>query len=168
MNPLLYSLAAGSSYVKDFHDVMLGDNLHYHAHKGYDNASGWGSLNGAPLLASLTQTVEAAPSASPSLQVSATLSSSFNKGKNARYTIAVLNQGAAPTSGPISVAITLPVGLSYKSCQGSGWTFNAGTLTCRRGDVLEAGASYPPISLQVYVSRNAANGISPTVTVSGS
>ncbi len=167
-NPLLYSLAAGSSYVKDFHDVMSGNNLYYRSHKGYDNASGWGSFNGAPLLASLTQGVQTVSQSSPSLHATATLSGSFIKGKNANYTIVVVNQGDAPTSGPVSVAITLPTGLSYKSWRGSGWTFNAGTLTCSRSDVLQAGASYPPITLQVYVSRVAPNGVSPIVTVSGS
>jgi hypothetical protein len=32
----------------------MGNNLYYPAGKGYDNASGWGSFNGANLFESLT------------------------------------------------------------------------------------------------------------------
>jgi len=53
-NPLLYAIGLGSSYTVNFHDITSGNNLHYSAGKGYDNASGWGSFNGAHLFASLT------------------------------------------------------------------------------------------------------------------
>lgn len=53
-NPVYYAIGTGSSYAADFHDVADGDNLHYPAHPGYDNATGWGSLNGANLLEDLT------------------------------------------------------------------------------------------------------------------
>jgi kumamolisin len=55
-NPLLYQIAAGSKYNTDFHDIADGStNLYYRAVMGYDNATGWGSLNGAALLADLAQ-----------------------------------------------------------------------------------------------------------------
>jgi kumamolisin len=53
-NPLFYAIGVGSSYTANFHDITSGNNLHYSAGKGYDNASGWGSFNGANLFASLT------------------------------------------------------------------------------------------------------------------
>lgn len=53
-NPLLYAIGVGTSYTTDFHDVTTGNNLHYSAKKGYDNASGWGSFNGGNLFETLT------------------------------------------------------------------------------------------------------------------
>lgn len=53
-NPTLYSIAKGSLYGSNFHDVLTGNNLYYHANKGYDNASGWGSFNGGHLFNTLT------------------------------------------------------------------------------------------------------------------
>jgi kumamolisin len=52
-NPAIYQLATGSSYGSDFHDVTTGSNAYYSAGTGYDNATGWGSFNGANLLAAL-------------------------------------------------------------------------------------------------------------------
>ncbi|GFO67347.1 hypothetical protein GMLC_09260 [Geomonas limicola] len=63
-NPVLYQLAAGSGYQGSFHDVADSTtNLYYPAITGYDNATGWGSFNGANLLAALapTTTVPSAP-----------------------------------------------------------------------------------------------------------
>jgi fibronectin type 3 domain-containing protein len=55
-NPPLYQIAeSSSSYSSTFHDIGDGStNLHYVAVPGYDNATGWGSFNGANLLASLS------------------------------------------------------------------------------------------------------------------
>lgn len=53
-NPLIYQIAAGARGGADFHDVVNGTtNLYYVAGTGYDNATGWGSFNGAELLADL-------------------------------------------------------------------------------------------------------------------
>ena len=52
-NPVIYSIAKGKGYGVEFHDVTQGTNLYYSAGAGYDNASGWGSFNGANLLAEL-------------------------------------------------------------------------------------------------------------------
>lgn len=57
INPLLYKIGTGSSYKFNFHDVLSGDNLHYSAKSGYDNASGWGSFKGAHLFQTLTDSV---------------------------------------------------------------------------------------------------------------
>jgi subtilase family serine protease len=53
-NPAIYELGAGSEYDVDFHDIADGStNLYYPAVPGYDDATGWGSFNGANLLADL-------------------------------------------------------------------------------------------------------------------
>lgn len=56
-NPAIYSIANGPRYGADFHDVSQGTNLYYAAGTGYDNATGWGSFNGANLLSDLMQTI---------------------------------------------------------------------------------------------------------------
>ena len=65
-DPPIYTLAKSASYGSDFHDIADGStNLYYPAVTGYDDATGWGSFNGANLLADLsgggTPTVPAAP-----------------------------------------------------------------------------------------------------------
>ncbi|HZT44291.1 MAG TPA: protease pro-enzyme activation domain-containing protein [Chthonomonadaceae bacterium] len=53
-NPSIYNVAKGSRYGSDFHDVNDGStNLYYPAVTGFDDATGWGSYNGANLLADL-------------------------------------------------------------------------------------------------------------------
>jgi kumamolisin len=55
LNPALYRLARSTRYPDDFHDTADGsNNLYYTAFVGYDNATGWGSFNGANLLADLS------------------------------------------------------------------------------------------------------------------
>ncbi len=66
-NPPIYTVAQSSSYASTFHDIADGStNLYYPAVTGYDDATGWGTFNGANLLAALspaatTPTVPAAP-----------------------------------------------------------------------------------------------------------
>ena len=53
-NPSIYNVAKGSRYASDFHDIADGStNLHYPAVAGFDDATGWGTFNGANLLADL-------------------------------------------------------------------------------------------------------------------
>ncbi|HTY24810.1 MAG TPA: fibronectin type III domain-containing protein, partial [Desulfomonilaceae bacterium] len=53
-NPTLYQIATGTGYGAGFHDIADGStNLFYLAATGYDNATGWGSFNGANLMAAL-------------------------------------------------------------------------------------------------------------------
>ena len=64
INPSLYRIGTGSRGAQDFHDIADGsNNLYYHATPGYDNATGWGSMNGANLLADLTGAAPPAPPA---------------------------------------------------------------------------------------------------------
>ncbi|MGI4790670.1 MAG: protease pro-enzyme activation domain-containing protein [Janthinobacterium lividum] len=71
-NTSIYSTATSSAYMTDFHDIADGStNLYYPAVTGYDDATGWGSFNGANLLTALSggtttpppPTVPAAPTA---------------------------------------------------------------------------------------------------------
>lgn len=50
-NPLIYQIGKSANYSAGFHDVKDNStNLFYHATTGYDDATGWGSFNGAGLL----------------------------------------------------------------------------------------------------------------------
>ncbi len=59
VNPRLYQIAQGANYAKDFHDIVMGDNIlvgtgiGFDAMKGYDLATGWGTPNVANLVADL-------------------------------------------------------------------------------------------------------------------
>ena len=49
-NPLIYQLGASTDYGTDYYDIADNStNLYYHATTGYDNATGWGTINGAGL-----------------------------------------------------------------------------------------------------------------------
>jgi kumamolisin len=53
-NPAIYQVGKGGRYTTDFHDIADGStNLYYPAVTGYDDATGWGTFNGANLLADL-------------------------------------------------------------------------------------------------------------------
>ncbi|MGA2902289.1 MAG: protease pro-enzyme activation domain-containing protein [Candidatus Korobacteraceae bacterium] len=59
INPTLYSIGQSSSYNSDFHDITIGNNdtdgqlRFYYAVVGYDLVTGWGSMNGRPLMTAL-------------------------------------------------------------------------------------------------------------------
>ncbi len=82
-NPPIYTVAKGSGYAASFHDIADGStNLYYPAVTGYDDATGWGTFNGASLLAALspaaaTPTVPAAPTGLKATAGSATVALSW-------------------------------------------------------------------------------------------
>ncbi len=168
-NPFFYAIGLGSSYNADFHDITTGNNLYYSAGTGYDNASGWGSFNGANLLHNLASVTSSLSSSqrSPLLNLAMTCTAPFKKGGTGTYEIVISNHGNSSTSDMLTLVITLPTGLTCKSLRGSGWKFDKKTLTCKHSSILEAGSSYPPIKLVVNVDRDAPNSVTPTIAVSG-
>jgi kumamolisin len=55
VNPAIYALGKGQNYGSDFHDIADGStNGHYPAESGYDDATGWGSMNGQNLFEDLS------------------------------------------------------------------------------------------------------------------
>jgi uncharacterized repeat protein (TIGR01451 family) len=104
----------------------------------------------------------------PSLTGGSTHIGSFVLGQNgALYTIMVANgAGALATSGTLSVADTLPAGLTAVSMSGSGWTCTLSSTTCTRTDSLQGGTSFPPISLRVNVGSNASTPVFNLVQIS--
>jgi uncharacterized repeat protein (TIGR01451 family) len=59
INPAVYAIGKGATYLTNFHDVVLGDNTspaspnRFFAFPGYDLCTGWGSPNGTNLINTL-------------------------------------------------------------------------------------------------------------------
>ena len=79
------------------------------------------------------------------------------------------NIGGGPSSGPVTVNDTVPAGLTPTAAAGAGWVCNiAGqAVSCTRADALNAGASYPAITLTVNVAPAAPPSLTNTAQVSG-
>jgi uncharacterized repeat protein (TIGR01451 family) len=104
----------------------------------------------------------------PDLTIVKTHSGSFVRGQpGGVYTLVVSNVGPIVTSGTVTVTDTLPAGLIATSIAGPGWTCVLATLTCTRADALAAGASYPPITLNVSVELTAPDSLVNNASVSG-
>ena len=126
--------------------------------------SGGGELNTANDSAADVTIITPAPD----LTISSTHTGNFTQGETgASYTLTVSNAGPGTTSGAITVADTLPAGLSATSIAGSGWTCVLASLTCTRADALAANGSYPAVTITANVAANAAASVTNTATVSG-
>jgi uncharacterized repeat protein (TIGR01451 family) len=109
------------------------------------------------------------------LNAASSHSGNFTQGDKAdHYTLTVSNvdgPNAPATGGPslglVSLADTLPWGLTATAISGSGWTCDVAAVTCYRDDALAAGSSYPPVTLTVSVAANAPASVTNSVTVSG-
>ena len=121
-----------------------------------------GSANG------LDQSFATASTGSPDLAITAMHAGNFTQGDTGdSYTIMVTNVGTAASSGAVTVADTLPAGLTATAISGAGWTTNLATLTCTRSDALPAGSGYPAITITVSAATNAPANVTNTATVSG-
>ena len=103
----------------------------------------------------------------PALTVLSAHTGNFRQGQNgATYIVTVSNAtGAGPTRGTVTVTETVPMGMKLVSMRGTGWT--CGGNTCVTSIVLNAGASYPAITVTVNVAANAETPLFNSVTVSG-
>jgi YD repeat-containing protein len=114
----------------------------------------------------------------PQLTVASMHSGNFAQGQSAAtYTVTVANTGNAATINAITVTNTLvevvfvtvtetvPAGLTLVSMGGTGW--NCSSNTCSRSDILNAGASYPAITVTVNVGADASSPQVNSVSVAG-
>jgi uncharacterized repeat protein (TIGR01451 family) len=108
------------------------------------------------------------PSGVADLVVALSHSGNFTQGDtNDSYTLIVTNTGAVASSGTVTVADSLPAGLTATAISGTGWTPNLGALTATRSDPLAAGATYPAITITVSVATNATSLVTNLASVSG-
>jgi uncharacterized repeat protein (TIGR01451 family) len=103
----------------------------------------------------------------PDVAVAKTHQGDFTAGGKGAYEITVRNAGTDPTSGTITVADQLPAALTATAVGGPGWSCALATLTCTRADALAAGASFPPVHLDVSVAGGQARQVVNGATVSG-
>ena len=104
----------------------------------------------------------------PDLVISKTHTGNFTQGDAGdAYTITVTNIGTAATLGAVNVVDVLPAGLTATAISGPGWAADLGSLTCTRSESLAPGAGYPPITVIVNVSTNAASTLTNAAMVSG-
>jgi uncharacterized repeat protein (TIGR01451 family) len=103
------------------------------------------------------------------LNISKTHAGNFVQGQNgATYAVTVSNAaGASPTSGTVTVSDALPAGLTATAIGGTGWVCTLATVTCTRGDSLNAGEEYQPLTVSVNVASDAPANVTNTATVSG-
>ena len=129
------------------------------------NVSGGGDAN--PGNNSATDVTAIVP---PDLTLSVAHAGDFTQGQvGARYSITVSNNGTGATVGTVTVMEEMDsVGpLTPTAMSVAGRTCVLATLTCTRSDVLDPGASYPPISLTVNVAADAPASVTNAANVSG-
>lgn len=82
------------------------------------------------------------------------------------YQIVVSNPEFIPTSGTVTVRMTLPTGLAATVINGGyGWSCTLSNLTCTRTDSLAGSNSFPPISVTVATTM-VATTVNPQASVS--
>jgi uncharacterized repeat protein (TIGR01451 family) len=95
----------------------------------------------------------------PDLTVAKTVAGNVVAGQaGATYAITVTNSGSGPKAAgnTVTVTDTMPAGLTATAISGTGWTCVLGTLTCTRTDKLDAGSSYPVITLTFNAAASVA------------
>ena len=124
---------------------------------------------GDDLVLLMAQIVSATSDPAVDLSVTKTHTGNFITGQQGVYTITVSNAaGAEREDNTVTVTDTLPAGLQFASAVGTGWTCGAAgqVVTCTHAPTLNAGASFPPITLTVDVLEAAAAGVTNSVVVS--
>ena len=103
----------------------------------------------------------------PALSVSMSHQGIFSPAQtDAAYQVTVANgQGAGATAGMLTLAETVPYGLTLVSMAGDGW--NCTNPACTRSDSLGAGKSYPAVTVTVAVAFNAPAQLANQVNLSG-
>jgi exo-1,4-beta-D-glucosaminidase len=157
---------------------------------GGGDASKPASVSAATTILPAASPGSGTPAASPpALTVTSAHSGSFRQGDAAdAYTLVVSNGATAgPATGTVTVADTLPPGLTPVEMTGDGWTCSLAPVTlpptstgrsappntyepepaCQRSDSLAPGSAYPPITLRVAVANNTQPSVTNTATATG-
>jgi len=111
--------------------------------------------------------VQVPPPGSPDLAISMSHSGDFVSGSLGGYSLTIANIGRTATSGVITLADTLPPGLTFVSATGNGWTCTEADriVTCANPGPLGPGAS-SILTLTVRVGLEAYPGVTNLATLS--
>jgi len=157
------ALAAGSSYPPITLTVTVASNAPASV-TNFVTVSGGGDVNPNNNSASDPTTI----AQGPDLAITKSHIGVFAIGQTgATYAITVANAGSAPTTGTVTVADSLPTGLTATAMAGTGWTCTLGTRTCTRADALAVSGSYPAITVTITVAGNTPASVTNQATVSG-
>jgi subtilase family serine protease len=186
LNATLYAIgnAAGSGYAAAFHDITSGSNG-YSAQVGYDLATGWGSPNGAGLIAALVGTggpsfslsAGGAISVAPGGSGSVALTSMASGGFNSSITLVASGQpgGVTVTFSPASITASGSSSIGFQVASTTGVGVYPITVTGTSGSLVQTAvvtltvAAAPGFSLSASaVSLSLTAGSSGKLTVSSS
>ncbi|WP_277967746.1 autotransporter domain-containing protein [Sphingomonas echinoides] len=106
------------------------------------------------------------PFVDPGLSLGVTMTHGGTPAQNGTvdYTITPSASGAS-TGTNLTLAFTLPAGLSFASGSGSGWSCTS--TRCTYGNAIGSGASGNPLTLRANVASTASTSLTPSVTLSG-
>ena len=158
-------LAAGSSYQALTITVSVASNAAANVTNTVSVSGGGEVITSNDTASDPTTIAQAAD-----LTIAKSHTGAFRQGDSGdTYSITVTNAGPGATAGTVTVIDTLPTGLTPTAASGTGWTtsISGSTVTATRSDVLNAGISYPALSVTVKVATNAAANLTNTATVSG-
>ena len=125
--------------------------------------------SGDDLVLLMAQIVSATSDPAVNLGVTLSHSGTFVAGQTGQYAITVSNAaGVEREDNTVTVTDTLPTGFSFASASGTGWSCSASgqIVTCTHAPILNAGASFPALTLTVNVTENAAASSTNSVAVS--
>jgi hypothetical protein len=150
INPTLYTLAEGSTYDKDLHDITSGNNdtenqpLWFSAVTGYDLVTGWGSANGQNLIDDL------AGAQVPGFWILGTPATVLlNQGASSSSTINVTDAGGF--SGNVTLTVTTPLPSGVTALWATNPTFGNSVLT------LTASSSAPNSTTTLTITGTSGN-----------
>ena len=156
LNPTLYNIGTGSNYAANFHDITSGLNKPaagtgsgFNAVAGYDLVTGWGSPNGAALIASLAGT------ASPDYSLAVSPNPiTIAQGSNGNSTVTVTD--IAGFTGLVALSASLPTGVTASFSPSSTTGTSVLTLTV---------ASTAPIGLKAITITGVSGSLTHTANL---
>jgi Bacterial lectin len=108
---------------------------------------------------------------SPDLSISSTTTGSFAPGGTGSYVYTVSDSPqAGPTTGPVTVTVPVPTGMTPVSAAGNGWScsISGQTVTCTNSGVVQPGASAAPLTVNVSVPHGTAGQLTTTASANTS
>jgi kumamolisin len=149
-NALLYPIGKNATaYAADFHDVSSGNNNKYNAYAGFDDATGWGSYNGANLYAAVSSAVTGSSGSSSSGGGSSSSSSSGGSSSSSSSSSGSSSSSSSSSGGSSSGGLTAPAAPTGVTATGGSSGLFTGTVT------LHWNASAGATSYSVYLGTTA-------------